>query len=583
MEQIKETIVEFIKKAIEEAQQEKILPYFDIPEIQLEHPRKENFGDYASSVALHLDKPTGKTPQKVGNILVEKILGFKDAKKYFAKIEVAAPGFINFYLEPEWLASQIQIILKEKDEFGGSKMGKGKTIVIDYSAPNIAKPLSVAHLRSTIIGQALCNIYKFLGFRVIRDNHLGDWGTQFGKLIYAYKKWGNKKKIEKNPVDELVKLYVKFHQEAKRNPELDELARQETKELQNKEKENYKLWKWFREKSLKDFNKIYKILNVKFDYVLGESFYHPMLSDIIKDALEKKIARRSEGAIIIPLDEYNLPPLLIQKSDEAYLYTTTDIATIAYRVKKFKPRKILYVVANQQALYFEQLFQIAKILGLVNKEELVHVKFGMVLGKDKKKLATREGRAVSLKSALQEAIKRARKVIEEKNPKLKVKEKEKIARVVGVGALKYNDLSQTRLVDITFDWDKMLSLEGDSAPYLQYIYTRIQGIKRKVKSQKSKVKSQDFKLLNTKEEINLLRKLYIFPEVVERCAEDFMPHHIANFLFSLAQDFNIFYDRIPVLKAEVKLRRARLMLIEVVAQVIKNGLNLLGIEVLCRM
>ena len=560
----------------------------EIPDFVVEWPQDRNFGDYASNVAMVLVKELKKSPMEIAGEIADKIKTDSSSKELFNKISVVAPGFINFEISDKRLAENLNKILKKRYKFGSSSIGNGKTVVIDYSAPNIAKPMHIGHLRSTIIGQSLCNIYKFLGYKVISDNHIGDWGTQFGKLIYAYKHWGRKKEIDKNPIEEMTKLYVKFHKEAEKNPELEESARKETKRLQEKNDENIKLWKFLVKESLKDYNKIYKILNIKFDYVLGESFYDNMLSDIITEAVNKKIAGKSEGAIVIGLDKYNLSPFLIQKTDGAYLYTTTDIATAKYREEKFKADKILYVVANEQALHFQKLFASLGLLGICENIEKEHIKFGMVLGEGGKKFSTRKGETVKLNDLIHKAVEFAKKAVEEKNPKLSRNEKKKISRIVGLGAIKYNDLSQNRLTDITFNWDKMLSFEGNSAPYLQYTCARINSLRKKYNNlyklnRVNVFEKPNFSLLKEDIEKDVMKQLIKFPEAVENAARENSPHFIALYIYELASLYNNFYSSVPILKSEKQIARARIHLSKSVAITIKNGLNLLGIDVLEKM
>ncbi|MDP2650742.1 MAG: arginine--tRNA ligase, partial [bacterium] len=403
-------------------------------------------------------------------------------KDFFSKIEVAEPGFLNFWLKPEVIREEFERMVKEGLKPASQVRLKA---IVEYSQPNIAKPMHVGHLRSTIIGDALANILEFAGHEVIRWNYLGDWGTQFGKVIAAYKLWGDKKEIEKAPVEVLAGLYARFHEEMKQDPALEARGREEFRKLETGDKENRELWEWFKEESIKELNKIYKLLGIKFDEWKGESSYRESLLPLIALLLERGIAKESEGAIIIPLEKFNLPPALIRKSDEGTLYLTRDIASLEERVKNYQADKVLYVVDNGQSLHFQQLFAIAEILGL--KGNFAHIKFGLVLGEDLKKLSTRAGRHIALLEVINEAVERARKITHEKQPirqaqgepAMSDKEKGEIAQVVGIGALKYNDLSQSRVADITFDWDKMLSLQGNSAPYLQYTYARLRSILRK--------------------------------------------------------------------------------------------------------
>lgn len=569
----KKQIYDLAKRALKD------LGISEMPVFGVVYPPNEKMGDYTTNAAMIAARVLKKPPIEIAKKIKSRIMNYESG--IFEKAEVATPGFINFYLKPEIVQKNLVNVLKLENKYGSSKIGKGKPVVIDYSAPNIAKLMHVGHLRSTIIGQAIYNIYKSLGYKAIGDNHIGDWGTHFGKLIYAYKNFADKKKLKENFIAEITKLYVDFNARAKEDAALEEYARKETKKFQDGDKENVRIWKYFVRESMKEFKRVYKMLGVKIDYTLGESFYQPMLRGVISEAVEKGLAVRSEGALIIPLDKYNLPPFMIEKSDGATLYGTTDLATIKYRKKKWHPEKLIYVVANQQAGHLEQLFKAGELAGYIKSGEAVHVKFGMVLGPDGKKFATREGKTIMLNDLVDEAIERAYKTVNEKNPKLSEKEKKKIARVVGLGAIKYNDLSQNRLTDIAFNWDKMLDFKGNSAPYLQYTYARIKSILRKGKAPKSfKFNST---LLKDEKELAVLRHLAVFDEVVERAAEEYMPNIIADYLYKLANSFNSFYEILPVLKADNELRKSRLALISAVMFTIKTGLKLLGIETLERM
>lgn len=554
----------------------------------VESPKQKENGDYASNAAMALSKRLGRNSKELAEEIAAEILKDKESEEMFEKVEVAGPGFINFYIKPEKLYENVSEILDKKDKFGRSDIGAGQTVVIDYSSTNIAKPMHIGHLRSTIIGQALYNIYKSLGYEVIGNNHIGDWGTQFGKMIYAYKNWSDKKAVAKNPIEEMSKLYVRFHKEAEMNKALEDMAREETKKLQKGDDENMKIWKFLVRSSLKDAGEVYKVLGVKFDYTLGESFYNDMLAGIVKDALERKVAEHSDGAVIMNLEKCGLPPLLIQKSDGAYLYATTDLAAAKYRKEKFKADKILYVVSNEQALHFEQLFKSLELLGYCPDTDLRHIKFGMVLGEEGKKFSTRKGDTVKLENLLYKSQELAKKVIEEKNPMFSQKERKKAARTVGVGAVKYNDLSQNRLTDITFNWDKMLSFDGNSAPYLQYTFARINSVMEKYRSGnklEAFLPSQKVHLELLQEEVekDILHQLLKYPEAVRNAANENGPHLIALYVYNLASLYNTFYNSYPILKVDKKLMKARLALSEAVAIVIKNGLELLGIEVLKKM
>lgn len=537
-------------------------------------PENEKFGHYSTNAALKLAKVKKENPLKVAEQLVSSVKHQASRKPLFEKIEIVSPGFINFYLSREAIAEELGEILKQKSKYGESKTGKGKTIVIDYSGPNVAKPMNVGHLGSTLIGQALVNLFRVMGWRVIGDNHLGDWGTQFGALIVAWKKWGDKKEFNKNPIDYLVKLYVRFHKEE--TDLLSTLAREETKKLQNGDKENRELWKLFTKESLKEFNKIYKRLGVKFDLTLGESFYQPVLAQVINDALNKKVARSDDGAIKIFFDG-KMSPLVIQKSDESYLYSTTDLAAIKYRMEKYKPEKVLYVVSNEQTLHFSQVFEAAEHLGYAKKEKLEHVKFGMVLGESGKKFSTRRGEFVKLTDLLDEAKAKAAKI------------NKKVAEEVGIGAVKYRTLSQERKSDIVFDWEQMLNLKGNSGPYLQYTYARLKSVLRKapkemvrqglrLSSAERPHHKPDFTLLETDSEKSVTRQLLYYSEILERAAEIYETNVLTDYLFKLANALNYFYEKEPILKAEKPLRENRLNLIQAATIVLKNGMGILAIQ-----
>ncbi len=547
--------------------------------IEVEKPQSE-FGDYAVNVAFQLSKLLHASPNEVADSLAKKLNEKKPAE--IKKIETAG-GYVNFFLAEDFLRKELANIYNNRESYGKSDAGRGKKIIIDYSAPNIAKPMHVGHLRSTIIGDTLANVYEALGYEVMRWNYLGDWGTQFGKLIAAYKLWGDKDEDEKNPIKTLEGLYVRFHEELKTKPELERAGQEEFQKLERGDKENRKLWEWFKKESLKEFEKIYGLLGVEFDTYAGESDYEKDLVPTVADLQKRGIAEIGEGgSIIVKLDKYNLPPALIQKSDGASLYITRDIALLKDRIKKYKPEKILYVVANQQTLHFQQLFAIAEILGL-DSAKLEHIKFGLILGEDKKKLSTREGNAVTLEEVVDKATKLAKDVVEKKSAERQTafsgKEKEEIAQTVAVGALKYQDLKEHRNSDIVFDWKKMLDFAGDSGPYLQYTYARLSNIKNKAPRQ---VRGKpDFELLAEKSEIAVIKHLLGFPDVLGRVGKINLPNHLALYLYELANLANRFYETVPVIKDENSSRRtARLILVETAAAILKTGLGLLGVKVL---
>jgi arginyl-tRNA synthetase len=568
---MKERIKKIIQNSIE-----KLFPQIKIFEFQVEHPEKKDLGDYATNVAFLIAKQLKENPIQIANQIASNLI---KKEKVFEKIEVKEPGFINFFLSFNFIFEELKRILKEKENYGKKELGKGKTVIFDYSSPNIAKPFGIGHLRSTIIGQALYNIYKFLGYKVIGDNHLGDWGTQFGKLIFAIKNWG-KKKVKDYSIEELEELYVKFHKEAKENPQLEEEGRKWFKKLEEGDEEAKKIWKVLVKISLKEFKRIYNLLGVKFDLTLGESFYEPIAKEIIKELKEKKVVRESQGALIVEFSKNELPPVIVQKSDGTTTYFVRDLATIKYRLKKWNPDLIIYEVGADQKLYFQQLFKTVETLGWSKKTKFYHVAHGLYRTKTGK-FSTRKGETVHLEDVLKEAIERAKEIIEksETSRGLSEREKEKISKIIGIGAVKYNDLSQHPSKDIIFDWEKVLNLKGNSAPYLQYTFVRCQSVLRKVKKlQIENLKLQMEKL--KKEEIDILREIYKFSEVVQKSAERFSPNLICNFVFDLAKKYNIFYDLHPILKEKDKeIKKFRLTLTKAVSIIIKNSLLLLGIEV----
>jgi len=577
---IRDKILNLIKKSIKDIQKEGNLAKVEIPKIGIEIPENKIHGDYSTNMAMVMAKILKKDPMEIANLLGSrfKVKGLR----YFDKVEVVKPGFINFFLSKEFFIKELKRIIKEKDKYGKSKFGKGKTVVIDYSSPNIAKPFGIGHLRSTIIGQALYNIYKFLGWECIGDNHLGDWGTQFGKLIVAIKKWGGER-IKNLSINDLEELYVKFHEAAEKDPKLDEEARIWFKKLEEGAQEARRIWKICVDISLKEFDRIYKLLGVKIDYVLGESFYEGMLKEIVKEAKEKKVAIESQGALIIQYPKNLLPPAMILKSDGGTIYFTRDLATVKYRLKRWRPDLIIYEVGTEQTLHLQQLFRAVEILGWAKKEKFFHVAHGLYRTKTGK-FSTRRGETVHLEEVLKEAILRAREIIEKSETErgLSEKEKEKVAKIVGIGAVKYNDLSQHYSRDIVFDWEKILNLKGNSGPYLQYTYARCKSVLRKAKTKidPKKIKVLDF----NKEEEDILREIYKFPEVVQEADERFSPNLICNFIFNLAQKYNLFYDLHPILEAKTaELKILRLALTAVTAQILQNSLSLLGISVLEKM
>jgi len=567
---IKEEILKSLKTTIELLAQKNKWPLpkdLDIPLITSFNPAH---GDYNTPLALMLSKTIKESPLKLAKLISQEIQ--KQQNKIISKIEILPPGHLNFFLEKSAFQKELKNLIIPP---AFVKKGAQKTVIVEYSSPNIAKPMHVGHLRSTIIGETLANLYEILGYRVIRWNYLGDWGTQFGKLITAYKLWGNKTEVEKNPIQTLLTLYQKFHQEAKTNPDLEQLAQQEFKKLEQGDKENRKLWSWFKKESLKDFRKIYKLLRVKFDVIEGESDLEKSFLPLIEDFKKRGLIQKSEGALIINLDKFKLPPALIQKSDEATLYLTRDLATLLFRIKKCHPEKILYVVGNEQDLHFKQLFALAEILGLTSKTEVEHIKFGLILDENKKKFSTREGELITLQEVIEKALEKALKIIKEKHPSWLTQKQKPLSQMIALGALKFNSLKSFRAADIIFNWEQMLDFKGDTSVYLQYTYARLHKILLKAK----KIGAFDEKLLNQDLEINLIKQLLDFPSNIQRSALEYAPHLLAIYLLSLTDLANNYYEKVPVLNEKNQKRRyAQLLLIKAITLTLKKGLEIFGIE-----
>ena len=568
-QQIKTLVEEALEKSFDKSIVEDVFR-----NIRIEYPQEFSHGDYASNIALQLTKILGIQPREIA----EKIISNLAENEIIEKVEIAGPGFINFFVSKNRLSAEIDQILKEKEKYGQMDVGEGKPIVVEYSAPNIAKPLGVHHLLSTIIGQSLYNLYKECGFKAIAINHIGDWGTQFGKLIYAYKKWGDKEIVSKDPINELLKLYVKFHNECETNPELDNEGREEFRKFEKGDKENRELWKWFVDESMKEINATYeKIGGIHFDYVQGESFYEDKMDELLKEGKELGIFEEGEeGAYVVHYDDPNVSPFVVQKKDGATLYSTRDFAALQYRIKTFKASKILYVVDIAQTLHFKQLFTAASRFPWYS-DEGHHVWFGRMHMKDKK-MSTRKGNVILLDDVLDEAISRALEIVKEKSDKLE--NKENVAKILGIGAVKYNLLSQNRTTDITFDWDRMLSLEGNSAPYLQYSYARAKSILRNKDTGTSDSVSIEETPEMEEKVSELARLLPKYKEQILFATQECKPNILANYLYELAQRFNSFYNSVPVLRAHRQEDKAyRLKLVEAASQVIKNGLSKLCVEV----
>lgn len=542
----------------------------DLLEISVaSHPR---FGDFQTNIALQHAKILKKNPIQIAQEIVERI----PENKILESVDIQKPGFINLKIAVPALESELNSILDEGRPVL-TQVPDSPSILFDYSSPNVAKTMHVAHLRSTIQGDALKRIYQSLGWRVIADNHIGDWGTQFGKLLYAYKNFTHEQ--NELSISFLEKIYQQFVAEAEINPELEDRAREELASLQRKEEPNYSLWREFLEISLGEFEQIYMRLGIHFDTQLGESFFHDQLQDTVDTLKVRGLVKPSEGAEVIFFENEKYPPFLVQKKDGSFLYSTTDIAAVLYRMKTYSPKKIVYVTDSRQKLHFEQLFEVIKTLEL--DVDLIHVPFGLMKFSEGVVMSTRKGAVISLEEFLNEAESRAYEVIRDAD--YAEDEKQQIARKVGLGAVKYQDLSQNPSSDILFSWDKALNLEGNSAPYLQYAYARVCGIQRKYQKEYKVPENLIFQIRHPAER-DLALFFFSYSTAVSQAAETFKPNMVAEYLFTLSQKFASFYNQCSVIKESVPaLRQSRYSLCCLSAQILKHGLDLLGIEVMERM
>lgn len=534
------------------------------------------FGDYQTNIAMLLAKQARANPRQIAGRVLEKL----DVSDMCETPEIAGAGFINFRVRSDFLERQF-VALRQDDRFGVPAV-EPKRIVIDFSAPNIAKPMHVGHVRGTFLGDALSRIARFLGHEVTTDNHIGDWGTQFGKVIFAYKRFLDTDALENDAMGELVRLYKKGNAMAEADPAVADECRRELALLQGGDQTNLGIWRTCCELTIADLKKLYADLGIEFDHWLGESFYNDRLSTLVDELLKLDIAEMSEGAVCVffrDIPALEDKPCLVRKSDGGFLYATTDLATVEYRVGTWNPTEIWYVVGAPQKLHFEQVFEVARRMGI--DRPMHHIAFGSILGEDRKLMRTRSGESVGLQDVLSEAIERAARIVEEKNADLPAGEKAEIARTIGIGALKYAELCQYRMTDYVFSWDKMLAFQGNTAPYLQNAYVRIRSIFRKLDGP---FEPPDHVELVEHAEQALARKLLQFGETLPQVLEDFRPNLLANYLYELANTFHGFYEACPVLKAESEVfRKSRLALCDSTARVLAKGLELLGIGVSERM
>ncbi|QRG69690.1 arginine--tRNA ligase [Brevibacillus choshinensis] len=534
----------------------------------LETPPNPAMGDIAFP-CFQLAKALRKAPPMIAAELAGQISGAP------LRESTAVGPYVNLFLDQAVVAEQvIGAVLSQGSAYGDSHVGQGRKVPIDLSSPNIAKPFSMGHLRSTVIGNAIANIMEKRGYQPVRINHLGDWGTQFGKLIVAYRLWGDEEKVKAEPIKELLTLYVRFHDEAKENPSLEDQGREWFKKLEDGDEEAQHLWKWFRDESLKEFMKIYDLMNVSFDSTNGEAFYNDQMDRVVTLLEEKGLLTESDGALVVSLDEYDMPPCLIKKSDGATLYATRDLAAALYRHETYDFAKAVYVVGNEQRLHFQQLYKVLEKMGYEWSRDMHHIPFGMML-KDGKKMSTRKGKVVLLEEVLAQAIADVQKVIEEKNPSLP--NKEEVARQVGVGAVIFHDLKNYRLNDINFSLEEMLTFEGETGPYVQYTHARACSLLRRGNFQPAP-SALAAGALDSKEAWAVITLLNAFPEVIERASENFDPSQIGKYVIDLAQSFNKFYANVRILAEEEDIKASRLQLVAAVVAVLKEGLRLLGLS-----
>lgn len=537
----------------------------------IEIPPKPEMGDYAFP-CFQLSKIMRKAPNMIAEDLKNQL-----SSEGFEKIENLGP-YINFFVDKkEFSKNTIEKILKEKDDYGKSNIGEGKTVCVEYSSPNIAKPFHVGHLFTTAIGNALYKMFKAEGYNTVGINHLGDWGTQFGKLISAYKRWVDEEALEKNPIDELLRIYVKFHKEAEKDPSLEDEGRAYFKALESGDEEAHALWKRFRDLSLKEFQRVYDILGVKFDSLAGEAFYNDKMDAVIDMLKEKNLLVESNGAQVVMLEDYNMPPCIILKGDGASIYATRDLAAALYRKKTYDFYKSIYVVGTPQALHFKQVFKVLELAGKDWAKDCIHVGFGLVKFADRK-LSTRNGEIVLLDDLLNQSITKTADIIKDNES---IENKEEVAKKIGVGAVIFTYLKNSREKDIVFDWNEILSTEGETGPYVQYAYARAKSILRRAENVSATV---DYSKLNSKEEFELIKTLESFNKYILLALDKLEPSVLTRYVIEVAKEFNRFYNAHSVLNLEDEVLKAtRLKLVEASSQVIKNGLALLGIDVVEKM
>ncbi len=563
MRNLKEELTRLIKTQISSLDEQDI---FDMIEV----PTNSEMGDYAFP-CFKLAKELRKAPP----IIAKEIAHAIPSSDFIEKIE-NVNAYINFFLNKSIFVEQlIAPALEQKDNYGIDNSKSKGNIVIDYSSPNIAKPFHVGHLRSTVIGNSLYRIFEALGYNCEGVNHLGDWGTQFGKLIVAYKNFSKKEEIQEKGIAELLRIYVLFHDEATKNPELDEEARQYFTKMENGDEEALSLWKWFKEISLNEFERIYKLLNVTFDSYNGEAFYNDKMDAVIQELTEKGLIEISEGAKIVKLEDNNMPPCLITKKDGSTLYATRDITAVLYRKKTYDFKKCIYLTALQQNLHFAQVFKVIEKMGYDCAKDLVHVPFGMV-SMESGSLSTRSGNVLLLEDILEQAVQKTKQIIEEKNPNLE--NKNEVAQQVGIGAVIFNDMYNNIIKDVQFSWEKVLNFDGETGPYVQYTHARACSVLQKSGVSVDDILEVEYSLITDSVSVDLAKNIARFEDVIQEASQKFEPSYVARYVVDVAQAFNRFYHENPIIVEDEKLKKARLSLVISTIYVIKNALFLLGIQ-----
>lgn len=556
---MKNQIVNLLSQNIEVLTSEEISQLIEIP------PKPE-MGDFAFP-CFRLAKSYHKAPPMIAQDLKESI----GDQAFLSEIKVIG-GYLNFYVDKAQYAQQIIDKYNNATDYGCSDQGKDKTICIDYSSPNVAKNFHVGHLRTTIIGNSLYKIFSKLGYKVVRINHLGDWGTQFGKLIVAYKKWGSREAVEEKGIEELMDIYVKFHEEAEKDDSLNDEARAWFLKMEQGNEEALEIWQWFRDISLKEFMRVYNILGMEFDSFAGESFYRDKTADVIKCLTDDGLLKESQGAMIVPLDEYDMPPCIVAKKDGSSIYATRDLAAILYRKATYNFDRCLYVTGLEQKLHFAQVFKVIELMGNDYAKNLVHIPYGLVSLKSGK-ISSRKGNVIFAEDLLRESINKTTSIIEEKNPD--IPDKEEVAKQVGIGAIIFNDLYNQRIKDVIFDWNKLLNFDGETGPYVQYTYARASSVLRKIGEVPDTI---DYTLLTDEASIGLLKEIERYPQVIKDAAERYEPSVIARYSIDLAHAFNKFYHECQINVEDETIKYTRTNVVKIARYIIKDALSLLGIQ-----